>query len=105
MSDIEIGWRDRLFMNISMPVKMLLPGIVGCLGIVVLCISNLYALGLLSGGDSIQLLLSPAAIVVFSVVVVGLVLFLSTGISQNILPLLKHIIDTMQQVQRGQLDH
>ncbi|PTC06107.1 hypothetical protein C9980_05010 [Vibrio mediterranei] len=105
MSDIEIGWRDRLFMNISMPVKMLLPGIVGCLGIIVLCISNLYALGLLSGGDGVQLLLSPAAIIVFSVGVVGLVLFLSTGISQNILPLLKHIIDTMQQVQRGQLDH
>ncbi len=86
MSDIEIGWRDRLFMNISMPIKMLLPGIVGCLGIALLCLSNLYALGVLSTGDSVQLSLSPLVIIVFSVVIIGLIMFLSTGISQNILP-------------------
>lgn len=100
MSNVKIGVRDRLLMNISLKTKLILPSL--CSLVLSCWIVFMYKQTLASGSDTSD----AVGLISFATIVFGMnafIIFLAFSIMQNIMPLLDHIISVMTDIKEGDL--
>lgn len=100
MSEVKIGLRDRLLMNINLKTKLLLPSILSFLLSAFAIMQYKAALG---GQDNASLM-STEAFATYLMIGNAAMLFLAYSIMQNIMPLLSHIIGVMKRIAGGNLN-
>jgi methyl-accepting chemotaxis protein len=100
MSQVKISVLDRIFMHISMPAKMWLPGICGVVSNLLFTMALLMQHGAL---NSLGFSLSVELILMFFVTSIAVIIFFSLGAYKNTIPLLHHIVTTMQSIKEGAL--
>lgn len=105
MTEVKIGWRDRLLMNVSLKAKLMLPSLL-TLGFVIFLITQYFYLYQAVGDEIVQegAYLSPGVLVIVSGVFCAFLLFLAHSIRLNIMPLLDHIIRVMKIIASGNLE-
>jgi methyl-accepting chemotaxis protein len=105
MTEVKIGWRDRILMNISLSTKLLLPAVLASLllGFLAFQYSVLYQLVPEEQLQQATVISDQALIIITSVMIIFFI-FLAHAIKQNIMPLLAHIINVMKIISSGNLE-
>ncbi|KJZ13916.1 hypothetical protein TW85_12050 [Marinomonas sp. S3726] len=104
MADVKIGWRDRILMNISLETKFILPSICALLLTLFQLYQHYQLEVLLKENQIAHNAMSSSSLAVLSTVAIVFIFLLAISIAQNIMPLLKHIIRVMQQIEAGDLN-
>jgi len=104
MADVKIGWRDRILMNISLETKFILPSICALLLTLFQLYQHYQLEALLKENQIAHNAMSSSSLAVLSTVAIVFIFLLAISIAQNIMPLLKHIIRVMQQIEAGDLN-
>ncbi|WP_419813170.1 methyl-accepting chemotaxis protein [Bacterioplanoides sp.] len=101
MSEVKIGWRDRVLMNISLKLKLLLPALLAC----VLGAFQLVCYWQVSQSlPASELPFSFEQFAAVTVLMLAFIIFVAISVSQNIMPLLEHIISVMKIIAAGKLN-
>ena len=104
MADVKIGWRDRILRNISLETKFILPSICALLLTLFHLYQHYQLEALLKENQIAHNAMSSSSLAVLSTVAIVFIFLLAISIAQNIMPLLKHIIRVMQQIEAGDLN-
>lgn len=101
-SEVKIGLRDRLLMNVPLTFKFMLPSYL----FVLLLAWLLFSIRPLFDALPEEQLpaVSFSTLVWVCVIFSAFIIFVSFSIRQNIMPLLDHIVDVMQRIQSGELN-